>query len=235
MYHSIQLALFCLTALLYVFLVACAPAPAPAPAQPQVVRETVVITQVVQQVVTSTPPPATPTLVPTVAPTTIALVPTATATSPRLVVPPFSPTAPPPVPTPPRLLVAAIPGDKDKIDGQIIYPDYGAGARSELWFQVKARDPRRGKNDGAGIKSVDFIISDKTGDIYKRTENNAAYCAFGGGEPDCNTFRFADNGYKWPGTNKPIQNGQHTLTVKVHPSSGDDWGPKSINFQIQVK
>jgi hypothetical protein len=213
----------------YLILAACAPA------QSQVVRETVVITQVVQQIVTSTPPPATSTLIPTDAPTTIAFAPTATATSPRLDVPPFSPTPPPPAPTPPRLLVAAIPGDKDKIDGQIIYPDYGSGARTELWFQVKARDPRKGNKDGAGIKSVDFSISDKTGEVYKRTENNAAYCAFGGGEPDCNIFHFADNGYKWPGTNKPIQNGQHTLTVKVHPSSGDDWGPKSINFQIQVK
>lgn len=233
MSHSIRLALFCLAAMSYVFLVACAPAPA------QVVRETVVVTQVVQQIITPTPAPDTPTLIPTDAPTTIALAPTATATSPRLVVPAFpSQTAappPPPVPTPPRLLVAAIPGDKDKIDGQIIYPDYGTGARTELWFQVKARDPRRGNKDGAGIKSVDFSISDKTGEVYKRTENNAAYCAFGGGEPDCNIFRFADNGYKWSGTNKPIQNGQHTLTVKVHPSSGDDWSPKSINFQIQVK
>lgn len=228
MSHSIQFALYCLAAMSYLILAACAPA------QSQVVRETVVITQVIQQIVTSTPPAAS-TLIPTDAPTTIALAPTATATSPRLVVPPFSPTPPPPVPTPPRLLVAAIPGDKDKIDGQIIYPDYGSGARTELWFQVKARDPRRGNKDGAGIKSVDFSISDKTGEVYKRTENNAAYCAFGGGEPDCNIFHFADNGYKWPGTNKPIQNGQHTLTVKVHPSSGDDWGPKSINFQIQMK
>lgn len=188
------------------------------PPPAQVARATVVVTAVPQAPAAATATPraaAAPTLAP---------VPSATGK-------PLAPS-----PTPPRLLVAGIPGDKDRIDGQIVYPDYGAGARTDLVFQVKARDPRKGKQDGAGIKSVDFKITDKSGQVvYTHPENNSLYCAFGGGDngAPCTVFRFADNGFRWPGTNKPIQNGQHTLSVSVHPQSGDDWPDGTVNFQIQ--
>lgn len=190
-----------------------------APATPQIVRETVVVVQVI------TPTPGAPTTAPTPLPPSPSPLPT-------LLV--FDPTVPPPpTPTPPRLLAVAIPGDKDKIDGRVIFPDISP-FRTEIWFQVRARDPRRGTQDGAGIKTVEFVIQDKTGEVYRQVETNPAYCAFGGGEPNCNVFRFASNNFRWSKTNKPIQNGAHTLTVQVTPQSGDQWNPVVVDFQIQV-
>ena len=57
-----------------------------------------------------------------------------------------------------------------------------------------------GSTDGAGIESVTFIIRDETGKkVHERTERNAGYCVFGGGEPDCTVWRFSEHGDKWPG------------------------------------
>ncbi|HRA64508.1 MAG TPA: SH3 domain-containing protein [Caldilinea sp.] len=71
---------------------------------------------------------------------------------------------------------------------------YGA-----LVFQVEAYDRARGFQDGDGIRNVDLRIFDADGsEVYQRTEGNAAYCAFAGGEPDCNVWYFGDNGDAWP-------------------------------------
>lgn len=59
----------------------------------------------------------------------------------------------------------------------------------ELAFQVLANDPAAGPNNGDGIASVTFQIYGPGGElVYERTERNALYCAFGGGDngQDCN-------------------------------------------------
>lgn len=77
---------------------------------------------------------------------------------------------------------------------------YGA-----LVFQVVAYDPDRGFDDGDGIRSVDLRIFDPDGrEVYQRTENSAAYCAFAGGEPECNIWYFSDNGDVWP-SGEPVR------------------------------
>ncbi len=93
---------------------------------------------------------------------------------------------------------------------------YGA-----LVFQVEAYDPSRGNRDGDGIRNVDLRIFDANGSrVYERTENNAAYCAFAGGEPDCNIFDFAENGNAWPG-GEPIQFGRrYTLRGTANAEDG---------------
>ncbi len=93
---------------------------------------------------------------------------------------------------------------------------YGA-----LVFQVEAYDPARGNRDGDGIRNVELRIFDANGDrVYERTENNAAYCAFAGGEPDCNIFVFSNNGDAWPG-GEPIQFGQrYTLRGTANAEDG---------------
>lgn len=68
-----------------------------------------------------------------------------------------------------------------------------------LVFQVEAYDPASGSKDGAGIRNVELYIFDGEGrEIHQRTEQNAAYCAFAGGEPDCNIWYFGDHGDAWP-------------------------------------
>jgi hypothetical protein len=146
------------------------------------------------------------------------------------------PTAPPdlPSPTPLRLRTARIEGDTGKIRAAIVWPDYGGPATTDLVFWVEARNPSVGKKDGAGIKSVDFVLTDSNGQtVYSHTENTSRYCGFGGGEPDCVVFHFADNSFNWPGTNLPIQNDDYTLTATVNSADGNQWsGSASLSIQL---
>ena len=148
-----------------------------------------------------------------------------------------APTAPPPdqpSPTPLRLRTARIEGDTGKIRAAIVWPDYGGPATTELVFWVDARNPSVGKKDGAGIQSVDFVLTDSNGqDVYSHTENASRYCGFGGGEPACTIFRFADNNFNWPGTNLPIQNDDYTLTATVNAADGNQWSG-SGTFSIKL-
>ena len=93
---------------------------------------------------------------------------------------------------------------------------YGA-----LVFQIVAFDPGRGFSDGDGIRNVEMRILDPDGrEVYQRTENRAAYCAFAGGEPDCNVWDFGDNGDAWP-SGAPVRYGApHRLRGRVNAEDG---------------
>ena len=69
-------------------------------------------------------------------------------------------------------------------------------------FRVQAFDTGRGNRDGDGIDSVDLIIEDDNGrEVYRRREQNPGYCAFQGGEPNCNVYVFSQNNNRWPDRN----------------------------------
>lgn len=93
---------------------------------------------------------------------------------------------------------------------------YGA-----LVFQIVAFDPARGFGDGDGIRNVEMRILDPDGrEVYQRTENRAAYCAFAGGEPDCNVWNFGDNDDAWP-SGAPVRYGEpHWLRGRVNAEDG---------------
>jgi hypothetical protein len=86
-----------------------------------------------------------------------------------------------------------------------------------LVFQVFAST--NGSDDGAGIDRVDMRIIGPQGEIYQRTEQNAAYCAFSGGEPDCNIWDFAEHDYQWP-NGDPIEPGNYALRATVYTDDG---------------
>lgn len=89
-----------------------------------------------------------------------------------------------------------------------------------LVFQVVAFDPNRGNRDGDGIRNVDMWIEGPDGRrVYSRTENNAAYCAFAGGEPDCNVFDLRNND-NWPDDGPLIEDGPHRLRAIIHAEDG---------------
>jgi hypothetical protein len=100
-----------------------------------------------------------------------------------------------------------------------------------LAFRVSAFDPDAGSQDGAGIQHVELSILDSAGNVvYSRRENNAAYCAFGGGEPDCTVYVFADHGYAWPdGT--PIESATYTLRAVA---TAKDGGTTTRDFTIEI-
>ena len=62
------------------------------------------------------------------------------------------------------------------------------------------------------------VITGPNGEVHSRSENTAGYCAFGGGEPNCDVWVFYPRGNKWPG-GKTIENGPHSVTITITATS----------------
>ena len=100
-----------------------------------------------------------------------------------------------------------------------------------LVFQVLAYNPAAGANDGDGIDDVDLRILRNDQVVYERAEGNAKYCAFSGGEPDCDIWVFADNANEWPG-GQPIEAGSYVLQATVNAQNGQR---KTIEQTIEIQ
>lgn len=104
--------------------------------------------------------------------------------------------------------------------------------REELVFRVQAMDTNVGDRDGDGIRNVVLTVKDSRGNtVSTRRENNAGYCAFGGGEPDCNVYNFADHNFRWPNGDR-ITDGNYTLQVKV---TADDGRSRTDSRRIRIE
>lgn len=93
--------------------------------------------------------------------------------------------------------------------------------RDRIVFQAEVFDANAGTGDGDGIENVQFTIADDRGrQVHFRQENQAGYCVFGGGEPDCNVVVFADAGYRWPDgeTFFPVT---YNVTIDIKPYDGE--------------
>jgi hypothetical protein len=84
---------------------------------------------------------------------------------------------------------------------------------------VRAYNPAVGNQDGDGIENVSLRLIRNGQQIYERTEQTAGYCAFSGGEPDCQVWVFADHNTEWPG-GQAIEPGAYTLEAEVRASNG---------------
>jgi hypothetical protein len=94
--------------------------------------------------------------------------------------------------------------------------------RDRIVFQAEVFDANSGTNDGDGIENVTFSIVDSQGNlVHERTENNASYCVFGGGEPDCNALSLAEDNPRWPG-GASISSGLHDVSIEINPYAGDN-------------
>lgn len=178
---------------------------------------------------TQLPPTAGPTAVP---PTT----------APTAAPPTTAPTTAPPSPSPTRELLAVLPVDGDdgnaKLRGSyeqnegrnVLLPGFSASEvadpmvfRDRMVFRIEVFDTTDGRPhpDGYGIRNVVFRITDDNDDlVYEKTENNAGYCVFGGGEPNCLVWVFADRQWRWPnGTD--ILDGDYLATMTITPSHGE--------------
>jgi hypothetical protein len=90
---------------------------------------------------------------------------------------------------------------------------------SGLVFQAQAFDSAQGTHDGDGIDHVILSVLRNGVEVYQRRENDPGYCAFSGGEPNCNVFIFAENGNSWP--NGPsIEPGPHILRAVAFTGDG---------------
>lgn len=96
------------------------------------------------------------------------------------------------------------------------------GDISETGFQAIAYDPNLGATDGAGIAQVIFTLRDGSGGVlHTRTENQAAYCAFGGDAP-CNAMP--------PGQWAALPPGNYTLVAEARSSTGRPSETTSVSF-----
>ena len=132
--------------------------------------------------------------------------------------------------------------------GQIIIPGFkpdelkgpefdGVIFRDRLVFRVEVYNPSKGNEDGAGIEKVKITIErlDDNQIVHERTENNAGYCVFGGGEPDCNVLVFAQSNNRWPEKGQPsIENGLHKAFIEITTKDNEteEW---NWSFWIQRK
>jgi hypothetical protein len=140
-----------------------------------------------------------------------------------------TPTPVPAIPTPPLRVDVPVDGGQSELKGKIVIPGFkpdelkgpefdGAIFRDSLVFQVEVYDPSQGNKDGAGIEKVKITIErlEDNQIVHERTENNAGYCVFGGGEPDCNVLVFAQSNNKWPEKGQPtIENGLHKAFIEI--------------------
>lgn len=128
--------------------------------------------------------------------------------------------APPAPPQPPST-------DNSGTDGEfppfaVIDPDFD----SQYFFRFGVYDddlddPR----DGVGVDQVIFEVTDKDNNsnlVYSRTENQAGFCIFGGGEPTCNPWVFEDFVYKWEPGGARVENGNYQLAVRVIFDNGEE-------------
>ena len=178
---------------------------------------------------TSTPPPLS----------------TATLASVKAATPTSAATAAPPRPT--AVLAAPTPTDISRVPpgsvGQgitalFVFPGSSLKATSDLTFRLIAYKQDGPKTDGAGIKQVEFRICRNNCDgdknvVYRRTEQNVAYCAFGGGEPNCTIFHFT-RGANWPDTNTPVQSGNYVVEARVRPTEGNAYWQGQLEFKISL-
>jgi len=111
--------------------------------------------------------------------------------------------------------------------------DDSTDVRGALAFRVRAFDPNVGNRDGDGIRNVDMIVLDSDGrEVARRRENNAGYCAFGGGEPNCTVYDFSDNNNRWPNGERIRDGGDYTLRAVV---TAKDGRRTTMDTDVQVR
>jgi len=95
-------------------------------------------------------------------------------------------------------------------------------------FRMWIADTRFGEQDGDGIDHVDFTISsqEQSQVIYENREDNAAFCVFQGGLPDCNGWRVKNGRFVWP-NGIEVEPGGYHATILVFPQEpayeGEVW------------
>lgn len=125
--------------------------------------------------------------------------------------------APPPPPPPPGLSNSTPEGNfPDNFIWETVFS-------SQYLVQMQVYDDSDGgSKNGDDISEVQFRVVDKDkNEVYNRTERQASYCIFGGGEPDCNPWAIENFTYKWGANGTPVENGTYEVQITVIADSGD--------------
>jgi hypothetical protein len=120
---------------------------------------------------------------------------------------------PPPPPPAPVVSNSQVDGEPNGLEGRVEFSPH-------FLMRMNVHGPD-GSNDGDGIKRVTFTISDGNGIVYQRTENNAGYCIFGGGEPDCNPWTQVNGQNQWGEGGQPVKAGTYNVLIEAEPHSAN--------------
>lgn len=156
--------------------------------------------------------------------------------------PTATPTPLPPTPTPTQVVAGLPPDVRNDIPGGACERTEHIKTRIEMnpnfLYRVYARDDRAGPNDGDGIDFVRFTISDNFGQLYQREERVAGYCIFQGGEPNCRTWPFNEQGqYTWGNGGPVVSPGTYQVFIEVvsdEPDPSSDSNTCNWNFDMTV-
>jgi hypothetical protein len=115
---------------------------------------------------------------------------------------------------------------RDRIDFAVeVYPtgEYAGVTIEEVAFFIYQVDP-------SGV-NVDTLV-------HERVERDAEYCPFGGGEPDCTVWVFADHGGRWP-NGRQVNPGSHRVQINITARNTDppkDPPPEAFwNFEFTIE
>lgn len=197
----------------------------------------------------ATEAPAGATAAPNVEPTpTPALI-----SSPAPSAAPLEPTAPPPsltpVPTAPPPSFTPVPTARREVLAVVVPGGFSGGVTGEvrlrggiddstaatpvvrdtLAMRAVVSDPEIGPDDGAGVISVAFSVSDPQGNVvYEITEINPAYCLSGGNDPSCELIDISPSG-SWP-DGAPVSYGIHQINMQITATSSSSDGSERGAF-----
>jgi hypothetical protein len=126
--------------------------------------------------------------------------------------------APPPTPIPPRAQTSNqdgtcgaggnFDGDGNEWDCAVAF-----SGGFPIGFVIYKNGEEVGR--GAGIQNVVFRVEQGGSEVYRRRENDAAYCMFGGDGP-CNLWILENYVYKWESGGTPIEPGRYKVNIDAN-------------------
>jgi hypothetical protein len=141
--------------------------------------------------------------------------------------------APPPTPVPPRAQTSNQEGacgeggnfddNGNEWDCEVIFSN---GFPVE--FVIYKNGEEAGRNDG--IQNVVFRVKQDGNEFFRRRENDAAYCMFGGDSP-CNLGVFENYVYKWESGGPPIEPGRYIVNIDANM----DNVPVTLHWEATVR
>jgi hypothetical protein len=97
--------------------------------------------------------------------------------------------------------------DQSQVSSPVVFGNY-------VTARVSVFDTRReGRQDGNGIRSVTFDITNPNGDSFQNGEDTAPYCLFGGNDPACPGIDVRQYRDDWP-------DGQYSAAITIEAQDG---------------
>lgn len=141
--------------------------------------------------------------------------------------------APPPTPVPPRAQTS----NQDGTCGTVGNVDdegneWDCAVVLSNGFPVGFQVFKNGQEiGGEGVQNVVFRVDQNENEVYSHTENDAAYCMFGGSGP-CNLWVQENSVYLWESGGQPVEPGEYR--VNIDANLDDPNSPVTLHWDADV-